>query len=73
MSCFILDILTLPQHKYMILEHCLYYHVQQKTDEKFGMPNALVMLPPSDGVKQENITVYISSVTLQQIWLVQFL
>ena len=65
-----LAVKSMPNHKYMILEHCLYYSIQSHVDVLQGQTNAIALLPPSDGKKQKNITISFVKMILQHYYLV---
>lgn len=62
--------MNLPNHKYLVLENCLYYDLQRKADFKSGQINSLAVMPPVGIKGEENVTIHIHSHTLQHLWLV---
>jgi hypothetical protein len=62
------DVQDLPQHRYMILEDCLYYNLSQEADSTVGKGNALVLLPPTKEIG-DKIQFNIHKVTVRQVWL----
>uniref|UniRef100_A0A914W3Q3 Neurotransmitter-gated ion-channel ligand-binding domain-containing protein n=1 Tax=Plectus sambesii TaxID=2011161 RepID=A0A914W3Q3_9BILA len=64
---------TLNHHQYITLEHCLYYHLAREVQTQAGTGNAIALLPPSNGQKQEEINVRFHKVTLQHYYLNEFM
>ena len=65
------DVTVLPQHKYQVLEQCLYYQLQRKTDDEYRKPSALFLLPPGKD-RKTNVTIVVKDTVVQNLWLVTF-
>lgn len=65
---FFLETVDLPQHKYLIIEECLYYFLSQEADKLQEKPNSLVVLPPTKKAN-EKIEVAVEKMIVRQLWI----
>lgn len=63
------DVQDLPQHRYMILEDCLYYNLSQEADVVTGKSSSMVLLPPTKEVG-DKVTVNVHKLIVRQVWMV---
>lgn len=59
-----LDVIDLPEHKYMIMEDCLYYYLREQSMAEGGLSGLQGAMPKLTG---DSLSINISSIGLRNI------